>query len=105
MRWGREGEVEEEGEVGDGGRDGGGERKGRILILLLGQVVTFSYERRTFTDVPINPRIVKVREDLLWRDVLLNAHKEKRSLNGIKPLCFLFFSFLFCYFLLHCYYL
>eukprot|EP00026_Physarum_polycephalum_P001397 Phypoly_transcript_01398.p1 GENE.Phypoly_transcript_01398~~Phypoly_transcript_01398.p1 ORF type:complete len:808 (+),score=111.44 Phypoly_transcript_01398:465-2888(+) len=47
----------------------------------IGQIVTFSYERRTHTDQPINPSIVKVREDLSWRDVVQNSHKEKKYLN------------------------
>jgi hypothetical protein len=47
----------------------------------IGEIVTFSYERRSYLDSPINPKIVKVRNDILWRDVMLNSHKEKKYLN------------------------
>ena len=36
----------------------------------IGQVVTFTYQHRTYTDEPLNPCIAKVRNDVLWDDIV-----------------------------------
>jgi hypothetical protein len=47
-------------------------------------VVTFSYESNARRDVPISPKIYRIRTDLSWREVVENAAAEKKFLNGKK---------------------
>lgn len=47
-----------------------------------GEIVTFSYEKSFQKDIPSNPKIFRVRSDISWEDVVYNARKEKKYLNG-----------------------
>lgn len=52
--------------------------------LKIGDIVTFTYEYHSRVDVPVNPQIMRVRQDLTWRDVLRdNANEMQKELNGI----------------------
>jgi hypothetical protein len=56
--------------------------------LRVGDVVSFSYERNPKTDMPYNPKIVRIRTDLVWEDVIQSSHNDKRLgiTNSISPL-------------------
>lgn len=52
----------------------------------VGSVVTFSYERHNQRDLPLHPSIIRVRLDLLWKDVLDSHNKKstpRKFLNGL----------------------
>lgn len=49
----------------------------------VGEIVTFSYEMNSRRDMPINPKIYRVRTDVVWDDMVLSAAREKQSLGGI----------------------
>ena len=42
----------------------------------VGDVVSFSYERNPKTELPYNPKIVRIRTDLAWEDVVQNSLKD-----------------------------
>ena len=44
--------------------------------------MSFSYECHSRRDVPVNPKIYRVRGDLSWEDVIYNSAREKSYLNG-----------------------
>jgi len=44
--------------------------------LAVGDVVTFSYESYSRREVPLNPKIQRVRTDLSWEEVLQNEAQE-----------------------------
>eukprot|EP00026_Physarum_polycephalum_P002145 Phypoly_transcript_02149.p1 GENE.Phypoly_transcript_02149~~Phypoly_transcript_02149.p1 ORF type:complete len:898 (+),score=87.49 Phypoly_transcript_02149:121-2814(+) len=47
-----------------------------------GDIVTFSYERHARKpDMVLNPTVVRIRTDVLWEDVVVNATKEARYLS------------------------
>jgi hypothetical protein len=46
--------------------------------LRVGDVVTFSYERNPKTEMPYNPKIVRIRTDVVWEDVLRSNFNEKK---------------------------
>jgi hypothetical protein len=52
-----------------------------------GDVVTFTFENHSQRDIPIHPKIYRIREDVTWREVLRDHLAEKlrktRTLNGI----------------------
>lgn len=49
-----------------------------------GDVVSFSYENSARREVPLNPKIFRVRCDLDWNDVLLSdSRKNEVFLNGV----------------------
>lgn len=47
-----------------------------------GEIVTFSYESYARRDLPVNPRIFRIRTDVSWDDVIRNLSNEKKFLNG-----------------------
>jgi hypothetical protein len=53
------------------------------MKLVVGDIVTFSYEDVALREVPINPQILCVRTDISWEDVVANQVKDN-SLNGMK---------------------
>jgi hypothetical protein len=57
----------------------------------IGQVVTFSYETMARRDVPTNPKIYRVRDDVDWNDLVHNFYKEKKVLNGTSSYSLFFF--------------
>ena len=48
----------------------------------VGDVVTFSYESWARRELPVGPKIYRVRIDLSWDDVMQSAVQEKQHLNG-----------------------
>ena len=90
-------------------------------MLSVGDVVSFSYERNPKTDMPYNPKIVRIRSDVAWEDVAQDSFGEKKqgiyifiqldfnlkvTILSVLILFFLFFiifillPFLFSFFLL-----
>jgi hypothetical protein len=48
-----------------------------------GDVVTVAYTHMLRNhNIPVNARITRIRHDLLWEDVLRNAHTERSSFLG-----------------------
>lgn len=63
-----------------------------------GAIVTFAYDNYTQGCAPVNPKLVRLREDVSWDDVIndhLSQSPRPLILNGILPL---FLSFLFLFF-------
>ena len=48
----------------------------------VGDVVTFSYENRPQSPLPVNPVIIRLRTDVSWKDILHLHFKEQR--HGMK---------------------
>eukprot|EP00026_Physarum_polycephalum_P003383 Phypoly_transcript_03394.p1 GENE.Phypoly_transcript_03394~~Phypoly_transcript_03394.p1 ORF type:complete len:728 (+),score=54.40 Phypoly_transcript_03394:224-2407(+) len=40
-------------------------------------VVTFSYEKRNQSDMPVAPHVIKIRHDMCWEDVISSFNREK----------------------------
>ena len=51
--------------------------------LSIGDVVSFSFESSARRELPVNPRIYRIRTDIEWEDVVENVANEQRFLNGI----------------------
>lgn len=49
----------------------------------VGDVVSFSFENYARRDVPVNPKIYRIRSDLSWLDVVHSAVKESKFISGI----------------------
>lgn len=49
----------------------------------IGTIVTVTYEKHYLKDVPLNPKIYRIRHDLSWQDVLFNSKQDKKYLSGI----------------------
>ena len=45
--------------------------------------MTFVYEAHSRREVPLSPKIVRIRTDVEWSDVIRSAWQEERFLNGI----------------------
>jgi hypothetical protein len=50
--------------------------------LAIGNIVTFSYDIQARRHIPVNPKINRLRTDLLWKDVVYLYNKENASLSG-----------------------
>jgi hypothetical protein len=54
--------------------------------LAIGEVVTFSYENVTQKNIPLDPKICRVRHDILWEDVeqkcMLRKEERGREREG-----------------------
>lgn len=81
-----------------------------VLISMpkLGDIVTFSFEAKTRREIPTNPKIFRIRTDLVWNDVV-NGYLRENYLNSM-PFYFIFnFSFISLKYILFaqiiCYYL
>ena len=46
--------------------------------------MTFVYEAHSRREVPLGPKIVRIRTDVEWSDVVRSAWQEERFLNGIQ---------------------
>lgn len=56
----------------------------------VGAIVSFSFKIQSRRDMPVGGvTIYRVREDVTWRDVVLNHFRERRFLNGISLLLYL----------------
>ena len=51
-----------------------------ILIPMpsIGDVVSFSYDAHSRRDIPVNPKIFKVRTDISWEEVVQAEHEAKQ---------------------------
>ena len=54
-----------------------------IPIPVKGDIVSFTYDSFARRDLPINPKIYRVRSDLSWDDVVQSVAKDRKSLNGM----------------------
>jgi hypothetical protein len=54
-----------------------------VPTLGIGDIVSFSYECHARRDIPVNPKIYRIRTDVSWEEVVCNSAKEKTFLNGI----------------------
>jgi hypothetical protein len=52
--------------------------------LSVGDVVTFSFDANVRRDVPTNPKIFRIRTDVLWDEIVQSYTKEKQSLGGTR---------------------
>lgn len=50
----------------------------------IGDVVSFSFERHAQFDVPVNPKIFRVRYDVSWQDVVYNSYRETQYRAEIR---------------------
>lgn len=68
----------------------------------LGTIVTFSYQSYSRREVPVGPKIYRIRTDVTWPEIVANDTKDKVYLNGllfIVNIFLLFFLlFIFIYF-------
>jgi len=49
----------------------------------IGDVVTFSCDNFSRKEMPDSPKIIRIRPDVLWEDVVINTATEKRHLNSM----------------------
>ena len=49
----------------------------------VGEIVSFSFESHARRDVPVRPKIYRIRTDVSWEDISWNLAHESRSLNGM----------------------
>lgn len=54
-----------------------------VPTLAVGDVVSFSYENIARRDLPVNPKIYRVRTDLSWQEVVYSSVKEEKFLSGM----------------------
>lgn len=60
----------------------------QVANLKMGDVVTFAFENSLRRGVPLNPKIVKLRNDISWQDVIRSYKKDTAYLNGnYNPFC------------------
>jgi hypothetical protein len=52
--------------------------------LAVGDVVSFAYENYARRDLPMNPKIYRIRTDLSWQEVVYSAVKEEKTLMGMQ---------------------
>lgn len=50
-----------------------------------GDVVTFSYKSYSSNSIPVDPKVIRIRKDLEWRDVM-RSHAQELTMNGIDNL-------------------
>jgi hypothetical protein len=50
----------------------------------IGDVVTFYCESYVRRDVPMNPKVVRIRTDVSWEDVVLNYFKQKKYIGKLR---------------------
>lgn len=48
----------------------------------LGDVVTFSYESNIRRDIPVHPKIYRIRTDISWEEVMYNSLQDNKYLNS-----------------------
>lgn len=50
---------------------------------MIGEIVSFTFEKHRLLDIPSHPKVFRVRSDVSWEDVIYNSKKEKKYLNGM----------------------
>ena len=54
----------------------------------IGDVVTFAYEKNSRRDIPVRPKIIRIRTDISWEDILRNTLTEGNNITkGIRLAC------------------
>eukprot|EP00026_Physarum_polycephalum_P000178 Phypoly_transcript_00178.p1 GENE.Phypoly_transcript_00178~~Phypoly_transcript_00178.p1 ORF type:complete len:1068 (-),score=137.60 Phypoly_transcript_00178:3031-5769(-) len=53
----------------------------QVSNVSVGDIVTFSYENQAKKDIPTNPKIYRIRNDVSWKDVVHLFYKDKKHLN------------------------
>jgi hypothetical protein len=56
----------------------------QVTKMAIGDVVTFSFENYARRDLPVSPKIYRIRTDVSWDDVVHSYVKEKQYLTGIS---------------------
>jgi hypothetical protein len=54
----------------------------QIPMPKIGDVVSFSSDTTARAEMPVNPKIYRVRTDISWEEVLANHVKEQQFLNS-----------------------
>ena len=49
----------------------------------IGDIVTFSFDANARRDVPTNPKIFRVRSDVVWDDLVRNSRMDKQRVDGM----------------------
>jgi hypothetical protein len=52
------------------------------IPISIGDIVTFSFDNQRRQDLPVCPKIERIRTDLLWDDVVSSFAQEKQYING-----------------------
>ena len=47
-----------------------------------GDIVSLAYDAYSRRGVPMSPKVTQIRTDLIWEEVLWNAHKEEAFYNA-----------------------
>ena len=53
----------------------------------VGEVVSYSFEGHARRDMPVNPKIYRVRTDISWDYVVHNIVREQQYLSGTSYCC------------------
>lgn len=57
------------------------------MRLVMGDIVTFAYDNYSSRSLPIYPKIIRVRKDLTWKDVLReNAPSPSNATPALKSM-------------------
>jgi len=48
----------------------------------IGDIVTYSFDHQRRRNIPVGPKIERIRTDLLWDDVVSNYHQETLFTNN-----------------------
>lgn len=51
-----------------------------------GMIVTFSFEAHSRRELPVNPKIMRIRQDLSWDDIMKDDFVAQSILNGTKSI-------------------
>jgi len=66
----------------------------------VGAIVSFSFDNAARRDVPVNPKVYRVRRDVAWEEVVQNALRDKHLQQFQGKNFFFFFLFFFRLYLL-----
>ena len=50
----------------------------------VGDIVTFSFDNQRRKDLPLGPKIERIRTDLMWDDVVSSFHQESQCIIGMS---------------------
>ena len=50
----------------------------------VGDIVTFSFDNQRRKDLPLGPKIERIRTDLMWDDVVSSFHQESQYIIGMS---------------------
>ena len=49
----------------------------------IGDIVSFTYEVHARRDLPVSPKVYRVRTDVTWEDLVLGEFKDNKIINGM----------------------